>query len=424
VYASNATGRFQIHAADHMPITHVDRVALLPRQGKFLNLISNGWRIDNYTIQRSTYGKTVSAPAVTGSRASETPQLETQPYSPFQSIWPNYIRPELFADISDFQIGITTQSRDVRGDYRLDAGVRYLFDTDYFALRVGAQARSLGGQATRYPVSYSTDIGQVVDESRHEARLFWRPFERERTEREHLLLASEGLAQFEGVELSLNGRNWQPLNHREVDSADENEGDEAWLGIGLARQIEMLKLWGSFEYYTGHRQSLTLGSRLLYGEQTLTSIHLLYGQAWGDIREPGHTTFRIGGNVSEGYFTRLPPKLFPVRGFVSNLIEAPKAAAGGFEVFWPLANLQTGHTTLPLFFHRLRLGTFIDAGIAGETYNADNWLIGAGFEFLVSAEIAWGSFSSFRFGLAWPLVYPDTVQDVGVKFVLQLGRPL
>jgi hypothetical protein len=363
-------------------------------------------------------------PTVTAEHDGETPKLDLHPYSPFKSIWPNYIRPELFADISDLQIGIATQSFDVSGDYRLDAGVRYLFDTDYLALRAGAQVKLVGVQATRYPVSYSTDVGQIVDESRHEARLFWRPFEQTRLERSNLLLASEGLTRFDGLELSLNGRNWEPLYNRVDDPVNEAKEKEAWLGIGLAKHNEMFTFWGNFEYFSGNRQTLTLGSRLLYGEQTLTSIHLLYGQSWGDIPEWGHTTFRVGGNVSEGYFTRLPPKLFPVRGFTSNLIEAPKATAGGLEVYWPLANLQTGYATLPLFFHRLRLGTFIDAGIAGERYRTDDWLIGAGFEFLVSAEIAWGSFSTFRIGLAWPLVYPDNVQDKGVKFVLQLGRPL
>jgi len=163
---------------------------------------------------------------------------------------------------------------------------------------------------------------------------------------------------------------------------------------------------------------------LLYGEKTLTSVHLLLGRAWGDAPDLGHTTFRVGGNVSEGYFTRLPPKLFPIRGFSSNLIEATKAAAGGIEVFWPLANLQMGYATLPLFLHRLRLGTFVDAGIAGEAFQSDDWLVGAGFEFVMSAEIAWGGFSEFRIGMAWPLVYPEYVKDNGAKFVIQLGRPL
>ena len=291
-------------------------------------------------------------------------------------------------------------------------------------MRVGAQAKTLGTQFTRYPVSYTTDVDQIVDESRHEARLFWRPLELEGPETDNLLRSSTGSDRFDGLELSLNWRNWDPLDTRTPDPSATPSGDETWLGIGLAKQIEFLSLWSSLELFSEDRQSLTLGGRLLYGEKTMTSAHLLVGKAWGDAPDQGHTTFRVGGNVSEGYFTRLPPKLFPIRGFSSNLIEAPKAAAGGIEVFWPLANLQMGYGTLPLFLHRLRLGTFVDAGIAGERFNSDDWLVGAGFELVMSAEIAWGSFSALRIGVAWPLVYPEYVKDNGAKFVIQLGRPL
>ena len=424
VYASNATGRFQIHAADREPITAVDNMALLPRHGKFLQLATNGWRIGNYKIARSAFEAPVYPPPAPAYRGSEAPELNAQAYSPLKSLWPNYVRPDLFADISDLQLGIATKSHDVSGDYRLDAGVRYTFDADYFALRTGAQAKTLGIQFTRYPVSYSTDVDQTVDESRHEARLFWRPLELERPETDNLLRSSNGSDRFDGLELSLNWRDWEPLDTRTPDPSDTPSGDEVWLGIGLAKQTEFLSLWSSLELFSEDRQSLTLGGRLLYGEKTLTSVHLLLGRAWGDAPDLGHTTFRVGGNVSEGYFTRLPPKLFPIRGFGSNLIEAPKAAAGGIEVFWPLANLQMGYATLPLFLHRLRLGTFVDAGIAGESFQSDDWLVGAGFEFVMSAEIAWGSFSAFRIGVAWPLVYPEYVKDNGATFVIQLGRPL
>lgn len=424
VYASNATGRFQIHAANQAPITAVDTMALLPRQGKFFRLTTNGWRVGNYKIDRRSFESVERPPTAPLVFDSEPVALDARPYSPLKSLWPNYIRPDLFADISDLQIGIATKSHDVSGDYRLDAGVRYSFDTDYLALRVGAQAKTLGTQLTRYPVSYTTDVDQTVDESRHEARLFWRPLELVRPETDNLLRSSSGLDRFEGLELSLNWRNWEPLETRTPDPSVIQDDDEAWLGIGLAKQADFMRLWGSLELFSEDRQSLTLGGRLLYGEQTLTSVHLLFGRAWGDAPDLGHTTYRIGGNVSEGYFTRLPPKLFPVRGFSSNVIEASTAAAGGIEVFWPLANLQMGYATLPLFLHRLKLGTFVDAGIAGDEYNSDDWLVGAGVEFVISAEIAWGSFSAFRIGVGWPLVYPDYVQDDGAKFVIQLGRPL
>ena len=424
VYASNATGRFQIHAADQEPITAVKSMALLPRQGKFLNLTTNGWRLDNFKSDRIDLGTPVLAPTEPVSTDSETVELNAHPYSPLKSLWPNYIRPDLFVDISDLQVGIATKSHDVSGDYRLDAGLRYTSNTDYFALRVGAQAKTFGTQFTRYPISYTTDVNQTVDESRHEARLLWRPVELERPETDNVLRASDELDPLDGLELSLNWRNWDPLHTRIPDPSAAPSGDEAWLGIELAKQSDLVRLWGSLELFSQDRQSLTLGGRLFYGETILTSVQLLFGRAWGDVPDLGHTTFRIGGNVSEGYFTRLPPKLFPIRGFSSNVIEAPQAAAGSIEVFWPLANLQMGYGSLPLFLHRLRLGTFVDAGIAGSEDIADNWLVGAGFEFVVSAEIAWGTFSAFRIGVAWPLAYPDYVRDEGAKFVIQLGRPL
>ena len=98
----------------------------------------------------------------------------------------------------------------------------------------------------------------------------------------------------------------------------------------------------------------------------------------------------------EGYFTKRPTRLFPLRGFGSNILEAGQAVTSGIEVFWPLANLQKGYKTLPLFLHRLRMGTFVDAGMSADDLAADNLLLGAGFELVTSMEIAWGNLSSFR----------------------------
>jgi hypothetical protein len=56
-------------------------------------------------------------------------------------------------------------------------------------------------------------------------------------------------------------------------------------------------------------------------------------------------------------------------------------------VYWPLANLQTGYKWLPLFLHRLRLGTYVDAGYASVSSRSDDFLLGAGFELLTSLEL-------------------------------------
>jgi len=127
----------------------------------------------------------------------------------------------------------------------------------------------------------------------------------------------------------------------------------------------------------------------LFGRQVYSSVHMQAGKSWGNII-PGHQTYRIGGNVVEGYFTQRPTRLFPLRGFDSNVLDASQAVTAGVEVFWPLLNLQKGYKTVPLFLHRFRLGTFIDAGAASESLSWDDTLVGAGIELVTSFEIAWG----------------------------------
>jgi hemolysin activation/secretion protein len=106
------------------------------------------------------------------------------------------------------------------------------------------------------------------------------------------------------------------------------------------------------------------------------------------------------------------------------VIDAPTAAAASAEVYWPLANLQAGYKSLPLFLHRLKLGTFVDAGYASGNSRTDDFLMGAGFELLTSLELGWGNLSTFRIGVAWPLVQPGDLNQEGPVFVFQLGRPL
>ncbi|MDH3573646.1 MAG: hypothetical protein OEM90_08585 [Desulfobacteraceae bacterium] len=417
VYVSNISGRFQIHGADQSQITHSEYGAILPRQGQFLNLIQNGWQVQSYEIGRQPFTKFEFLPESLIDVASKPTTLETKPYDPFKSVWPNYIRPDIFIGATDLQLGIATKSRDVTGNYATDAGIRYSFDSDYLALRAAFQARQFGTQYTRYPLSYQTALAQKVDESRNEIKLFWRPTDLKKTKRAEELRSSDGTEFSQGIELSVNWRNYKPL---------EEEGpteDEFWAALAVVNTWGILRGWGNLELLSEDRQSLSGGIRVLFGDQILTSIHMMGGRAWGESLS-GHNAFRIGGNVIEGYFTRRPSKLFPIRGFDSNILDAPKAASTGIEVFWPMANLQTGYETLPLFFHRLRLGTFVDAGFAGEDITGDDLLVGGGFELVTSLEIAWGNLSSFRIGISWPLVQPDYLDQKGPLFIFQIGRPL
>ena len=417
VFVSNISGKFQIHGADQSQVTHAEHGAILPRQGRFLNLTQNGWQLRSYEIGRVPFTELQFSPENPIEVASEQGTSEVKSYNLFKSIWPNYIRPDIFLGVDDVQLGVATNSRDVSGDYATDAGIRYSFDSDYFALRAGLQAKQIGTQYIRYPLSYSTALAQVVDESRNEVKLFWRPTALNKLLRAEELKSSDGTELSQGIEFSVNWRNYEPLY------GEGPTEDEFWGALSFIDSWGILGGWGSLEFFSENRQSLSGGLSILFGDQILTSAHIMGGRSWGESLN-GHNTFRIGGNVTEGYFTRRPSRLFPVRGFSSNILEAPEAVSTGIEVFWPLANLQAGYETLPLFFHRLRLGTFVDAGYAGENISGDDLLVGAGFELVTSLEIAWGNLSSFRIGISWPVEQPDYLNQKGPLLIFQIGQPL
>jgi hypothetical protein len=72
----------------------------------------------------------------------------------------------------------------------------------------------------------------------------------------------------------------------------------------------------------------------------------------------------------------------------------------------------------------MMVGTFVDAGMAADPFTAADILVGGGVELVTSLEIAWGNFSSFRIGVAWPLRQPEDLDQQGPVFLIQLGKPL
>lgn len=418
VWASNASGRFQIHQADDTPITFAERGALMPRGNNYLELTASGWRVLDYESALPNLPPLEYLAEAPRAEPEAERAITPQPYDPFKSLWPNYIQPDFFAAVSDLQLGIETSGRDVSGDYIFDAGLRYTFDSDFLALQALLQRKSLGVRYARYPLAYEPVLGQSVDEERNDVALYWRPLYAENLEHRDVLRPEIEAEYFiDEVDLSLNWRYFDPQD------GNESSDQEVWLALGGRRTTQSLQIWGDLELFTEGSQSLSGGVSFFYGDQIRTTLQLTAGRTWGE-QIPGHTTFRIGGDLTEGYFTRRAPRLFPVRGFDSNVIEAPTVATATAEVYWPLANLQRGYGTLPLFLHRLRLGTFVDAGYAKPDSGGDSYLVGAGLELLTSVEVGWGGMSTFRIGVSWPLEQPDGLDQDGPVFIFQIGRPL
>jgi hypothetical protein len=419
-YATDRTGAFRIVDSAGNLRSACDTVAVMPKNGTYLCLSVNGWSptallpvekdssdvggpsavtANNESRPRSVpaAASDVPEPAIGGDRLRR-PEPQRR-YRPWRSVRPNYLVPELFINESDFQLGVATTGRDVSGDYRVDGGVRYSMDNAYWSLRAGVSAMGAGLRYTRYPFSYDPALGNAVDESRHEIKAYWRPWESEI------------------MELSFNYRFFEDnLRAKQSDT-------DAWGAVHLSDTHGRHGVWLDLEWFSDESLSVFGGGKLLFGESVYTMLHLQAGHTWGDL-STGHNTYRIGGDVVEGYFTQRPSRLFPLRGFDPNILDAGQAVTSGLEIFWPLAKLQAGYETLPLFLHRMMIGTFLDAGLAADPFTSEDILVAGGFELVTTMEIAWGHFSSFRVGVAWPLRQPDSLNQEGPLFLIQLGKPL
>lgn len=398
VFSSNITGSFQIHRSDLSQVSTCRYAGVMPKDGTFLCLKSHGWQVAHYEKETDAENMSPEFTPLTSS-LSNKPVLDATPYSPLKSVLPNFIAPDIFVGTSDTQLGLVTWARDVTGDYTANAGFRYSFDLDYLSARAAARIKDIGAGISRYPVSYDPENAIKTEESRNELRLFLRP------------------RKLSWLELSLHRQCYEPLKH------SGTEDTEFWGALAMNRRFKYVSTSVTAESYSGGMTSVFGHLRFLFGSEIYSTFLVQAGRTWGKTT-PGHGTYRVGGNTGEGYFSQRPTRLFALRGFSPNILEAGKAVTSSFEVYWPLANIQQGYKTLPLFFHRLHLGTFIDAGACSDTVSFDERLIGAGIELITSMEVAWGNLSSFRIGIAWPVSQPDCLDEDGPVFVLQVGRPL
>jgi hypothetical protein len=240
VFASNVSGRFQIHAADMRQITDCPTVAVMPRQDAFLCLAPSGWRITNYETYQLPEVRSVADQNVSVEETGKPENLESETYTPLKSIWPNYFKPDGFVGNNDVQIGVVTSGRDVSKKYRVDAGLRYSFDLDYLSMVLGGGAKDFGLRFSRYPISYTPKLGDSVDESRHEVRISWQPF---------------GI---EEIEISASGQWYDPLH------GSGESGDEFWGALGLRKALGRHRGWINLDLFDDNSQSLFGGFNLFF----------------------------------------------------------------------------------------------------------------------------------------------------------------
>jgi hypothetical protein len=127
--------------------------------------------------------------------------------------------------------------------------------------------------------------------------------------------------------------------------------------------------------------------------------------ALGSTRFAGRRLYGIGGIPPQDLVTALvdalPAGTVHVRGYPVNAHVGDRFWLTSVEYRFPLANLNTGYGTFPLFLQRLHGAAFVDLGDAYDgPWRVRGTLAGAGMELRLSAVFGYFEGASFRLGAA------------------------
>jgi hemolysin activation/secretion protein len=185
--------------------------------------------------------------------------------------------------------------------------------------------------------------------------------------------------------------------------------------IGSARAYTSIPLWGHARH--------ALGVRGVYG--------------WAESN--GTTLFSVGGvsgtslEIVPGYSVGDSPRTFFVRGFRPGALAGTRAWSGTAEYRAPLTRIGRGLWPLPVFFQRVAVAAFGDAGSAwcpaieeatlvcpaGGT--SRRTIMSAGAELLMDATLDYDDTNRFRLGFAMPVRGRDNrTKEMTVYFSLGL----
>lgn len=398
VFSSNAGGGFQIYDTRMRPLTQAALAAVMPRSTTYLDLGGSGFSRRSLPVAQIG-SLSDGLEAVPPWAAAPLEEEKGVVYSAWKSIWSNYLVPDYFINSDNQQLGVATKGQDVSRTYAWDAGVRHSFDQGDTSWRLGYKAKEFSSRATRYPFGYTTLRDSRVDETRLDLNLAWSPIT------------------LKPLQLSVNRREYTPERH------DQPTRELWWGNIQWNDNVGPVRALVNLDIFNDDSQSFYGEFLLTSGRRINTIVRFRGGKTWGELNA-GHNSFRIGGNSGEGFFTRRAARLFPLRGFDSDILDAGQAAAFSLDLVVPVIKLQTGYKTLPLFVHNIHLGGFVDTGFAAEHFDGHELLVSAGFELVTGMELAWDIMSRFSVGLAWPLKQPRDLHQSGPVLLLQLGRPL
>lgn len=164
--------------------------------------------------------------------------------------------------------------------------------------------------------------------------------------------------------------------------------------LGSAEVNEQKIVSGDFRYYY----------ELPWADHHVLALRAAAGFAWGDPQFAG--TFRFGGPFGEGSMSGSSDRLFPLRGLPGITFAGDRAMLFSGEYRLPLATVERGLGTLPIFLNRMHLAFFADYGdiwFRGGKDNVgffDDFFLGVGSEVRADFVLGYGLPVTARLGYA------------------------
>lgn len=177
--------------------------------------------------------------------------------------------------------------------------------------------------------------------------------------------------------------------------------------FGSAEANELVIFTGDFRYYF----------EMPWADHHVFALRAAGGFAWGDPQFQG--TFRFGGPFGEGNLAGYSDHTFPFRGLPGITFASERVMLFSGEYRLPLANIERGIGTWPIFLNKINLTMFSDFG--------DSWFqngkVGRGFfqDFFLSvgAELSGDGVIGYglpvRVRLGYAIILKNRSQVAGLK---------
>ncbi len=162
--------------------------------------------------------------------------------------------------------------------------------------------------------------------------------------------------------------------------------------FGAADVNEQQIFTGDFRYYF----------EMPWSDHHVFGLRAAGGFAWGDAQFAG--TFRFGGPFGEGNLAGYSDRLFPLRGLPGITFSGDRVMLFSAEYRLPIAKIERGLGTWPVFFNKVHMSFFGDYG--------DSWFN--------DGKVGRGFFEDFFLGVGVELK-SDMVIGYGLPVTARLG---